>query len=191
MVPLSPSSLFEDHHRRSPPAAAPRGKLTTRRSKLATTFPGSDASAPDAAARAVASPPRPCRIRANPTAMAAPIRGPARYTQPASCRRRGRGRRNGRGSSRCPHRRRPKPGEGNVAADPECADRADVLRRRRGSKDHADQPCCQHDLHHERLPLLVSRTWQRRAEVLNVAKHGKQEQARERRSEQLDDDLAR
>src|ERR1035441_3223654 len=44
---------------------------------------GADSSTPDAAARAVASPPRPRRIIAAPTAIAAPISGPATYAQNA------------------------------------------------------------------------------------------------------------
>src|SRR5947209_7353636 len=65
--------------------SAPRGEHLTRALPQSRARPCAwlDSSAPDAAARAVASPPRPRRITAAPTAIVAPISGPATYAQKA------------------------------------------------------------------------------------------------------------
>jgi hypothetical protein len=61
------------------------------------------------------------------------------------------------------------PGKRDVAADPERADGADVLRSGRGAEDHADEDGREHDLHQQCLPVVVARAGQRRAEMLDVA----------------------
>ena len=65
-------------------------------------------STPEPAACEIGSPPRPRRMMAHPTAIAAPISGPLTYTQYRSSRRRPvRGRRNAPDSWRCRSRGRP------------------------------------------------------------------------------------
>ena len=86
-------------------------------------------------------------------------------------------------------RRRPQPGERDVAAHPERTDRPDVLRRRGGAEDHADEHSGERDLHQQRLPVLVARAGQRGAKVLDVAEHREQEQAGQRRADELGDDV--
>ena len=88
------------------------------------------------------------------------------------------------------HGRRPQAGERDVTADAERRDRADVLGGRGGSQDDAHQRRGEDDLHQQRLPVRIARARQRGAEVLDVAEHRVEKQARQRGADQLDDDVA-
>ena len=108
-------------------------------------------SPPWAAPEPANPPPRPLRMKAKPTAIAAPSNGPMTYTQyDAEV---GTDQVGSKGSGRVHRRARdrasPQAGQRDVAAYSERAEHAQVLRAGRGSQDDADQPEGQDGLHQE------------------------------------------
>src|SRR5712691_2532284 len=84
----------------------------------------------------------------------------------------------------------PQAGQGDVAADPEGADDADVLGARGGAQDHADQARGQDELHPERGPGGVAAGGVVGPVGGGDADDGVQDQGGERRAGQLHDDVA-